>query len=102
MTLAIDAGLAGCSIEDYSGRELYPFDAAVARVEAAAAAAHAGDVHLVLTARAENHIRNHPDLDDTIERLQAYQAAGADVLFAPGLADARRHPPRGVVRRPAP
>jgi 2-methylisocitrate lyase-like PEP mutase family enzyme len=86
VALAIDAGLAGCSIEDYSGRELYPFAAAVARVEAAASAAHAGDVHLVLTARAENHIRNNPDLDDTITRLQAYERAGADVLFAPGLA----------------
>jgi 2-methylisocitrate lyase-like PEP mutase family enzyme len=85
VSLALDAGLAGCSIEDYSGRELYPFDLAVARVAAAAATAHAGDVHLVLTARAENHIRNHPDLDDTIARLQAYQGAGADVLFAPGL-----------------
>ena len=88
VTLAIDAGLAGCSIEDYSGRELYPFAAAVARVEAAASAAHAGDVHLVLTARAENHIRNNPDLDDTIKRLQAFEHAGADVLFAPGLRSA--------------
>jgi 2-methylisocitrate lyase-like PEP mutase family enzyme len=85
--LAIDAGLAGCSIEDSPGKGLYPFDLAVARVQAAAERAHAGDVHLVLTARAENHIRGNPDLDDTIARLQAYQTAGADVLFAPGLAE---------------
>jgi 2-methylisocitrate lyase-like PEP mutase family enzyme len=56
-------------------------------VAAAAEAAHAGPVHLVLTARAENHIRGHPDLADTIARLQAYQEAGADVLFAPGVID---------------
>ena len=87
VSLALDAGLAGCSIEDYSGRELYPFDVAVARVAAAAQTAHEGDVHLVLTARAENHIRGNPDLDDTIMRLQAYRAAGADVLFAPGVSE---------------
>ncbi len=87
MTLAIGAGLAGCSVEDYSGTELYPADLARARVAAAAEAAHAGDVHLVLTARAENHIRGNPDLADTIARLQSFQEAGADVLYAPGLAD---------------
>jgi len=87
MALAIGAGLAGCSVEDYSGTELYPPDLARARVEAAAEAAHAGDVHLVLTARAENHIRGNPNLDDTIARLQSYQEAGADVLYAPGLSD---------------
>ncbi len=85
--LAIGAGLAGCSIEDYSGRELYPAELARDRVAAAAETAHAGDVHLVLTARAENHIRGNPDLDDTIARLQSYQEAGADVLYAPGLSD---------------
>ena len=52
---------------------------------AAADAAHAGDVHFVLTARAENHIRGRTDLADTIARLQSYQEAGADVLFAPGI-----------------
>jgi 2-methylisocitrate lyase-like PEP mutase family enzyme len=56
-------------------------------VAAAAEAAHAGPVHFVITARAENHIRGRPDLADTIARLQAYQEAGADVLFAPGLSD---------------
>src|SRR5262249_43529477 len=85
IALAIGAGLAGCSVEDYSGSELYPADLARDRVAAAAGAAHAGDVHLVLTARAENHIRGNPDLDDTIARLQSYQEAGADVLYAPGL-----------------
>jgi len=85
--LAIGAGLAGCSVEDYSGAELYPAGLARDRVAAAAEAAHAGDVHLVLTARAENHIRGNPDLGDTIARLQSYQEAGADVLYAPGLAD---------------
>jgi 2-methylisocitrate lyase-like PEP mutase family enzyme len=85
ITLAIGAGLAGCSVEDYSGTELYSADRAKARVAAAADAAHAGDVHLVLTARAENHIRGNPDLADTIARLQSYQEAGADVLYAPGL-----------------
>ncbi|MGZ5034226.1 MAG: isocitrate lyase/phosphoenolpyruvate mutase family protein, partial [Usitatibacter sp.] len=60
-------------------------DLAAARVAAAADAAHRGDVHLVLTARAENHLRGRPDLADTIVRLQSFQAAGADVLYAPGL-----------------
>jgi 2-methylisocitrate lyase-like PEP mutase family enzyme len=85
--LAISAGLAGGSIEDYSGTELYDADRAAARVAAAADAAHRGEVKFVLTARAENHIRGNPDLADTIARLQAYQAAGADVLYAPGLSD---------------
>jgi 2-methylisocitrate lyase-like PEP mutase family enzyme len=86
---AIDAGLAGCSIEDYTGDAGNPiYDAALAaeRIAAAAEAAHAGPVHLVLTARAENHIRGRDDLDDTIARLRSYGEAGADVLFAPGLA----------------
>jgi 2-methylisocitrate lyase-like PEP mutase family enzyme len=86
--LAVDAGLAGCSVEDYSGRAIYDPALARERVAAAVEAAHAGPVHLVLTARAENHIRGHPDLADTIARLQAYQEAGADVLYAPGLTSA--------------
>jgi 2-methylisocitrate lyase-like PEP mutase family enzyme len=84
---AAAAGLAGASVEDFTGRSddpIYPIDLAAARVAAAADAAHA-DPGLVLTARAENLIRGNPDLDDTIARLQAYQAAGADVLYAPGL-----------------
>jgi 2-methylisocitrate lyase-like PEP mutase family enzyme len=87
--LAIDAGLAGCSIEDYTGDPSSPiYDAGLAaqRIAAAAEAAHAGAVHLVLTARAENHLHGRDDLDDTIARLRAYGEAGADVLYAPGLA----------------
>jgi 2-methylisocitrate lyase-like PEP mutase family enzyme len=83
--LAAGTGLAGCSIEDYSGEYLYDPAVATARIEAAAEAAHQGEHKLVLTARAENHIRGVDDLADTIARLQAYQEAGADVLFAPGL-----------------
>ena len=88
--LALATGLAGCSVEDFSGREdapIYDPGLAVERVGAAAEAAHGGPVHLVLTARAENYVRGRPDLPDTIKRLQAYQDAGADVLFAPGLSD---------------
>jgi 2-methylisocitrate lyase-like PEP mutase family enzyme len=66
---------------------LYAPELAAERVAAAAEAAHRGDVHLVLTARAENHIRGNPDLGDTIARLQSFQAAGADALFAPGISD---------------
>ncbi len=88
VALACETGLAGCSIEDCSDgdeRRIYRHDLAVARVAAAAEAAHAGPRRLVLTARAENHIRGVDDLADTIARLQAYEQAGADVLFAPGL-----------------
>jgi 2-methylisocitrate lyase-like PEP mutase family enzyme len=92
--LALDAGLAGCSIEDYSGENAAIYDVAEAteRVAAAAEAAHAGPVHLVLTARAENYLRGRPDLDDTIARLQAYEQAGADVLYAPGISDLQEIP----------
>jgi len=83
--LAVQTGLAGCSVEDYSGDHIYDLEPARERVAAAAEAAHAGPVKLVLTARAENHIRGRDDLADTIARLQAYQEAGADVLFAPGI-----------------
>jgi 2-methylisocitrate lyase-like PEP mutase family enzyme len=88
--LAMDAGLAGCSIEDYSGspaNSLYDIGLAAERITAAAEVAHLGEIPFVLTARAENHIRGNPDLADTIARLQAYQEAGADVLYAPGLTD---------------
>jgi len=86
--LALGAGLAGCSIEDFARRDEDPiYDRALAaeRVAAAAEAAHGGPVHLVLTARAENYLRGKPYLADTIARLQSYQEAGADVLFAPGV-----------------
>lgn len=92
--LACGSGIAGLSVEDFTGRdnEIYDLSLAAERVAAAAEAAHAGPDTLVLTARAENHIHGRDDLDDTIRRLQAYQEAGADVLFAPGvveLADVR-------------
>ena len=85
--LAVGAGLAGCSVEDYNrgADAIYEPGLAAERVRAAAEAAHAGPVRLVLTARAENHIHGRDDLTDTIARLQSFQAAGADVLFAPGV-----------------
>jgi 2-methylisocitrate lyase-like PEP mutase family enzyme len=86
--MAVQAGLAGCSVEDFTGRPgspIYDIGLATDRVAAAAAAAKAGRVQLVLTARAENYLHGRPHLADTIARLQAYQDAGADVLYAPGL-----------------
>ncbi len=85
--LALGVGLAGCSIEDWNGARglIYNADSAAERVAAAADAAHAGPRRLVLTARAENYLHGVRDLDDTIARLLAYQEAGADVLYAPGL-----------------
>jgi 2-methylisocitrate lyase-like PEP mutase family enzyme len=87
--LASEVGLAGCSVEDWSaaGRRVYPLAAAAERVAAAAEAAHAGPARLVLTARAENYLRGNPDIADTVARLQAFQEAGADVLYAPALDD---------------
>jgi 2-methylisocitrate lyase-like PEP mutase family enzyme len=88
--LALEGGLAGCSVEDATGDQDSPIsDAGLAaeRVQAAAEAAHQGPVRLVLTARAENYLYGRPDLADTIARLQAYQDAGADVLYAPGVSD---------------
>jgi 2-methylisocitrate lyase-like PEP mutase family enzyme len=87
---AAAVGLVGGSIEDASGNPqspLYDLSHAAERVAAAVAAARALPFPFTLTARAENHIRGNPDLDDTIKRLRAYEAAGADVLFAPGLPD---------------
>ena len=86
--MAAESGLAGCSIEDFSRRDhepIYPVELAAERIAAAAQAAHDGPSRLVLTARAENHLHGRDDLADTIRRLQAYQDAGADVLFAPGV-----------------
>lgn len=87
---AAAAGLAGCSIEDFSGdeeRPIYDFSHAVERVAAAAEAARSLKHDFVLTARAENFLHGRPDLDDTIKRLEAFEKAGADVLYAPGLTD---------------
>jgi 2-methylisocitrate lyase-like PEP mutase family enzyme len=86
----VAAGVAGFSIEDYDAaapEPILPIGTAVERVAAAVAVAHAGPARVVVTARAENHIRGRDDLDDTIARLQAYVGAGADAVFAPGLAD---------------
>jgi 2-methylisocitrate lyase-like PEP mutase family enzyme len=86
--LAAEAGAAGGSIEDYSGDmkdAIYDFELSVERVKAAVAVARAQPVPFLLTARAENLIRGRSDMADTIRRLQAYEAAGADVLYAPGL-----------------
>lgn len=83
---AAEAGAVGGSIEDWDpAGHIYCLDHAVARVAAASEAARALDFPFIFTARAENHIRGNPDLDDTIARLQAYELAGADVLYAPGL-----------------
>ena len=88
ITMAAGVGLVGGSIEDASGdakTPIYAFD--VARVTAAVAAARTLPFHFMLCARAENFLHGRPDLTDTIKRLQAFEAAGADVLYAPGLND---------------
>lgn len=84
--LAAEAGAVGGSIEDATGRDdgpIYCLEHAAARVRAAVEAAHALPFTFTLTARAENYLHGRPDLKDTIKRLQAYQEAGADVLYAP-------------------
>ncbi len=86
--LAAEAGAVGASIEDYTGDRkdpIYDFDLAVARVRAAVKLAHALPVPVLLSARAENLIHGRDDMTDTIRRLQAYEVAGADVVYAPGL-----------------
>jgi len=89
ISTAAEAGAVGGSIEDYDPEGgIYAFDHAVERVAAAVEAARRLDFPFTFTARAENHIRGNPDLDDTIARLQAYEKAGADVLYAPGLGSA--------------
>jgi 2-methylisocitrate lyase-like PEP mutase family enzyme len=88
--LAAGVGLVGASVEDATGRPdqpLYGAEEAAARVRAAAEAARGLGFPFVLTARAEGFLRGNPDLADTIARLRAYEAAGADVLMAPGLPD---------------
>ena len=93
--LAADAGLVGASIEDATGdpeRPIYDASLAAERIAAAVEAARALPFPFMLTARAENFLHGRPDLDDTIRRLQAFEAAGADVLYAPGLRDLERDP----------
>lgn len=91
MRLALEAGLAGCSVEDFTGRDedpIYPLELAAERVAAAAEASHSGPGRLVLTARSENYLHGRRDLADTIARLEAFQEAGADVLYAPAIRSA--------------
>ncbi len=92
--LAVEAGLAGCSIEDFTGRPEDPiYDAGLAaeRMAAASHAAHSGPVRLVLTGRCdENYLHGRQDLDATITGLRAYQEAGADALYAPGSPSSTR------------
>jgi 2-methylisocitrate lyase-like PEP mutase family enzyme len=88
VTLAVATGVAGLSIEDSTGDKanpLYDFDLAVARIRAARAAIDAAGGDVVLTARSEGFLVGRPDLDETIRRLKAFAAAGADCLYAPGL-----------------
>ena len=90
VTRAAEAGLVGCSIEDYTGdpeRPFYGFELAAERIAAAAEAARSTGFRFTLTARSECFIRGLPDLDEVIARLQAYERAGADVLMAPALPD---------------
>ncbi|HUO12861.1 MAG TPA: isocitrate lyase/phosphoenolpyruvate mutase family protein [Caulobacteraceae bacterium] len=90
VALAVDTGVAGLSVEDFTGRPdqgLYPFELAVARIAAAREAIHRTNSGVVLTARSEGFIRGAPDMDETVRRLKAYAAAGADCLYAPGLRD---------------
>src|SRR5689334_1364713 len=84
---AAEAGVVGGSIEDWSGERIYDFNHAVERVAAGIEVARSLPVPFTFVARAENLIRGRPDLDDTIRRLQAFEKAGADVLYAPGLRD---------------
>jgi 2-methylisocitrate lyase-like PEP mutase family enzyme len=87
VTRAAEVGAVGGSIEDWDpDGHLYELPHALERVAAAVEATRSFGWPFTLTARAENHIRGNPDLDDTIARLQAFEAAGADVLYAPGLA----------------
>ncbi len=86
--LAAETGLAGCSIEDHTGdpeNPIFDFSLACERINAAVETARNLPGDFVLTARSENHLWGRPDLDDTVKRLQAFEEAGADVLYAPGL-----------------
>ncbi len=90
VSAAAETGIVGCSIEDATGHPdapIYEFGLAVERVAAAVESAQSADFPFTLTARAENFLHDRPDLEDTIRRLQAYAAAGADVVYAPGIAN---------------
>ncbi len=100
VALAADTGVAGLSVEDWSGSALYEFDVAVARVAAARAALDRADSGVLLTGRAEGVIHGAPDLDEVIRRLKAFSAAGADCLYAPGILEESQI--RAVVKAVAP
>src|SRR5271154_5042096 len=102
VTRCIATGVAGLSVEDSpkSDTPLYDFDLSVARVKAARAAVDRAGGDVIFTARAENFIRDVPDIDDVIRRLKAYAAAGADCLYAPGIRT--REQIEAVVRAVAP
>jgi 2-methylisocitrate lyase-like PEP mutase family enzyme len=103
VALAVETGVAGLSVEDYSGEAtsgLYGFDLAVARIAAARAAIDRTQSGVLLTARAEGFIRGAPDLAETIRRLRAFSEAGADCLYAPGLREEAQV--RAVVEAVAP
>ncbi|MEM8792389.1 MAG: isocitrate lyase/phosphoenolpyruvate mutase family protein [Pseudomonadota bacterium] len=88
--MAAEVGLVGCTIEDTTGdpdQPIFPFNHALARIEAAIDAARACPFPFTLTARAENYLHGRADLEDTLARLKAFEAAGADCLYAPGLLD---------------
>ena len=88
LRLSAEAGVVGGSIEDVdAARRIYDLSHAIERIQAAVAVARSLPIPFVLTARADNFLRGRPDLDDTIRRLQAFEAAGADVLYAPNLPD---------------
>lgn len=82
---AAKTGIVGASIEDVNSKSIYPLELATERISAAVEAARSLDFPFILTARADNYFIGKPDIKDTIKRLQAYQEAGADVLFAPGI-----------------
>lgn len=85
VSMAIEAGVAGLSVEDFSGGQLLPLDEALTRLQAARRAIDRSGHDVLLVGRAEGLIRGRPSLDEAIARLRAYADAGADVLFAPGL-----------------
>jgi 2-methylisocitrate lyase-like PEP mutase family enzyme len=88
VAMAVETGLAGLSIEDWSGGEIYDAGLAAERVAAAVDSAHGGPARLVVTGRCENYLHDNLSFDDTLARLLAYQEAGADVLYAPFMSQA--------------
>jgi 2-methylisocitrate lyase-like PEP mutase family enzyme len=87
VALAVETGVAGLSIEDRTGAELYPLSLTVERIQAARAAIDDTGQHVLLIGRTEGYLIGRTNLDDSIKRLLAYSAAGADVLYAPGVVD---------------